>query len=95
MGAVVVAVSDVDDGLNERLDGEIYASTQRRPAWMMADCCAWRRVGVAGSCLRDFVVGHGVAVATSGFCGCAPTSAGPGWARGSWPRRRKSASARL
>jgi hypothetical protein len=25
MGEVVVAVSDVDDGLNERLDDEIYA----------------------------------------------------------------------
>jgi len=25
----------------------------------MADCCAWRRAGVAGSFLRGFVVGHG------------------------------------
>jgi len=89
MGEVVVAVSDVDDGLNERLDDEIYAFNAAATGLMMANCCAWRCAGVAGSYLRGSVVGHGVAVATSSCFGYAPTSAGPGWARGSWPRRRR------
>ena len=83
MGDVAVALSDVDDGLNERLDDEIYAFNAAATG---LDDGRLLRVAAHGN---DGELLAGLCGWTWGGCGyvefrgCAPTSAGPGWARGS------------
>jgi hypothetical protein len=88
MGDVAVALSDVDDGLNERLDDEIYAFNAAATGLDDGRLLRVAARGSDGELLAGLCGWTWGGWATSSFCGCAPTSAGPGWARGSWLRRR-------
>jgi hypothetical protein len=89
MGDVAVAVSDVDDGLNERLDDEIYAFNAAATG---LDDGRLLRVAVRGS---DAELLAGLCGWTWGGCGYVESlwvradQRGSGLARGSWSRRRR------
>ena len=88
MGDVAVALSDVDDGLNERLDDEIYAFNAAATG---LDDGRLLRVAVRGS---DAELLAGLCGWTWGGCGYVESlwvradQRGSGLPRGSWSRRR-------
>jgi hypothetical protein len=93
MDEVALMVSDIDDGLRERLDEEIYAFNVA--ATGHAD---GRLLGIAvrgdGGDLRGVCRGgRGADVATSSFCGYGRVIAGLARAPACWSRRSRKCSA--
>lgn len=82
MGEVALVVSNVNNGLRERLDAEINAFNVAATGYADAGCCALQPATTAGTCAPACSGGPGVDVLTSSFSGCGRTIADPAWAPG-------------